>query len=174
MRLFFAITLDQETKDALAQFLVSIKPYVVNGRFTPADNLHLTLVFIGETNKLPSLKTALDKLIVSPFSLSFTDLGFFRRPGGDIIWLRAAGDHLAETYNQLRDALCFEGYQLEKRPFKPHITLGRKMTFAEGISLASTSPPKISPMKVNKVSLMQSLPIGAGVKYKEVHYRELL
>lgn len=173
MRLFFAIVMDAETKGALAQLLLSLKPHVVKGRFTTADNLHLTLVFIGETERASSLKTALDSLDVSPFSLEFADLGFFRRPGGDIFWLGVTGDELTGVYNRLGDALFREGYRFEQRPFKPHITLGRKMTFAQGFSLDSIPLPVISPMRVGKISLMQSLPTGVGVRYKELHSREL-
>ena len=48
MRLFIAIRFDNKILDALTRYREELKKLGVTGRFTPRENLHLTLAFIGE------------------------------------------------------------------------------------------------------------------------------
>lgn len=52
MRLFVALQLEDRVKDALIQFIDSVRPHTQEGRFSHRENLHLTLSFIGETGKV--------------------------------------------------------------------------------------------------------------------------
>ena len=58
MRLFFAICLNQETKDKIYNRVASLKEACVDGRFSRKENLHLTLSFLGEVSpaRLDELK----------------------------------------------------------------------------------------------------------------------
>ena len=48
MRLFVAIQLSDEMKKALVGCMHDLKKQGVDGKFVPAQNLHMTLAFIGE------------------------------------------------------------------------------------------------------------------------------
>ena len=48
MRLFIAIPLSEEMKKALVTCMHDLKKQGVEGNYVPAQNLHLTLAFIGE------------------------------------------------------------------------------------------------------------------------------
>lgn len=58
MRLFVALQLEDRVKDALIQFIDSVRPHTQEGRFSHRENLHLTLSFIGETGKVAQAKRA--------------------------------------------------------------------------------------------------------------------
>ena len=71
MRLFIAINFDDKIKDELCLLTDELKNYSVSGNFTRRENLHLTLVFIGETpsNKITSIKSAIDNIQQQPFDI---------------------------------------------------------------------------------------------------------
>ena len=48
MRLFIAIRLSDEMKKALINCMHDLKKQGVEGNYAPAQNLHMTLAFIGE------------------------------------------------------------------------------------------------------------------------------
>lgn len=46
----------------------------IKGQYASADNPHLTLAFIGETDELPAVREAVSKVHVKPFKLSLQNL----------------------------------------------------------------------------------------------------
>ena len=68
MRLFVALQLEDRMKDALIQFIDSVRPHTQEGRFSHRENLHLTLSFIGETGKAAQAKRALHRVQAEPVS----------------------------------------------------------------------------------------------------------
>ena len=70
MRLFVALQLEDRVKDALIQFIDSVRPHTQEGRFSHRENLHLTLSFIGETGKVAQAKRALHRVQAEPFVIS--------------------------------------------------------------------------------------------------------
>lgn len=93
MRLFVALQLEDRVKDALIQFIDSVRPHTQEGRFSHRENLHLTLSFIGETGKVAQAKRALHRVQAEPFVISTAGVGRFRRSTGDILWAGVAKMH---------------------------------------------------------------------------------
>ena len=58
MRLFIAIPLSEEMKKALVTCMHDLKKQGVEGNYVPAQNLHLTLAFIGEYDDTEKAFTA--------------------------------------------------------------------------------------------------------------------
>ena len=58
MRLFIAITLSKEMKNALITYMHQLKKQGVEGRYVPAQNLHMTLAFIGEYGDPDKVETS--------------------------------------------------------------------------------------------------------------------
>ena len=175
MRLFIAITLDIQTRHGIGKVIEGLKPYMVGGRLTPTANLHFTLVFIGETRRSTAVMEAMDEVVVSPFTLVIENLGCFRRRGGDIYWLGVADNEtLASIHCRLCTALAGKGFSLEKRPFKPHLTLGRELVFSEEFN-RDDFQQTLNPlnMEVDKISLMRSQRLAGKIKYTEIYSRNL-
>ena len=68
MRLFIAIQLSEKMRKALVSCLHDLKKQGVEGNYVPAQNLHLTLAFIGEYRDPEQVKR--DPGVGSPAGLS--------------------------------------------------------------------------------------------------------
>ena len=82
MRLFIAINLSDATKNALTAAQDEMYGRGVRGNFTPRENMHLTLAFIGEYPDKDQVMDALSTVSFSAFSLSLSGMGCFR----DLWW----------------------------------------------------------------------------------------
>lgn len=173
MRLFIAINLDDKTRAGVCRVIEGLKPHARKGRFTPAENLHLTLVFIGETDRVSAVQGAMDELQFPAFTVAVGELGRFSRPCGDIYWLGVEGESLEPLHRQLRDSLVGRGFALERRKYKPHLTLGRELVLPRELDLWGLGPREPLAMEVKKISLMQSERIRGRMRYTEIYSRPL-
>lgn len=96
----------------------------VSGRFVRDDQLHLTLLFLGEVEPslIPAIQNAMDDVAAMqpPVSLRLAGYQAFR----NILVLRVDGE-LTPLHASLKAAILPLGIPLESRPFKAHITLAR-------------------------------------------------
>ena len=162
MRLFIAIELSMEARKALIGTMHELKQKGVKGNYVPSQNLHLTLAFIGETNRLDDVKAAMDELKYAPFRLSFTELGTF----GDLLYVGAKGNQgMKGCVHDLRAILDRADIPYDTKEFKPHITLVRKMSggIPKGFQV------KKAEMMVKKISLMKSERKNGTMVYTEVY-----
>jgi len=103
---------------------------------------HITLAFLGDTpeEKIEGIKKALSDIAVAcpPFTLPFRGIGVFgSRSDPRVLWAGTAHTDSAVTLQQeVSKALIRFGYVPEKRPFRPHLTLGR----IKGLSINSPLP----------------------------------
>ena len=148
MRLFIAIQLSDELKKTITGTLHDLKKKGVKGNYTPIQNLHLTLAFIGETDDPGAVRDALQNVSFKPFKLSLSDMGTF----GDLLWVGMKGNQgLSAAARSVRDALDAAGIEYDRKKFTPHITIIRK---ASG-SWKQIPAPK-GEMMVKKISLMKT------------------
>jgi 2'-5' RNA ligase len=129
MRLFTAIDLPTDVLLRLERLISALRPEALI-KWSPLDNLHVTLKFIGEwpEARLDELANRLSTLLPrDPFEIQIRDLGWFpneRFPR--VLW---AGIHAGEALAELaRDTeACLEplGIPKEERSFAPHLTLAR-------------------------------------------------
>ncbi len=135
-RLFFALQLSEQTLDALGDLQEAFRPHVPAGvrvRWTPRENLHVTLKFLGSTEAdlVGELGEVMDELVepLSPFSATVDDLGAFPHPHHPrILWAgvdRKASERLAELHRELEAALEPYAIDRDEHPFKAHVTFGR-------------------------------------------------
>lgn len=164
IRLFFALWPDKSVRKQISAFAdqVLLKR---KGRRVPDYNLHMTLHFIGNTSL--ENKQCLEKKAASiksrPFRLEISKAGSFNKQG--IVWLgcNRAPDTLLQLQQTLGKALAECDYVPEKRQYRPHITLFRKASLAEQ---QVTIKPVI--WKPESFSLVQSIPVENGVRYKQI------
>ncbi|NLN56276.1 MAG: RNA 2',3'-cyclic phosphodiesterase [Clostridiales bacterium] len=168
LRLFVAVNFNNQIIDALCRASGDLKKKAGSGNFTKKENFHLTLAFIGETDRLSDVKRTLDGISFSPFEITLGKPGVFRRPGGDIYFVSALSDGLEGLANKVSEDLRESGFDIEKRKFVPHITLARQVVGSGDITF------EVSPavMAVNRISLMKSERINGVLKYTEVYLKE--
>lgn len=160
MRLFLAIRLSPEMKAALTKTQRAMFQRGVRGNFTPEENLHLTLAFIGEYPSAEAVMDALSGVTFRPFELALRGVGRF----GDL-WWAGLGENAALTavVRRVRRALAANEIPFDRKRFSPHITLIRKASRdAAGIPIASET------MTVRTISLMSSKRGRNGMIYTEV------
>ena len=149
MRLFVAILLSPEMQKALVACMHDLKKQGVEGNYVPAENLHMTLAFIGEYDDPKKVKQVLERVPLPRFRLTLSEKGNF----GNLLWAGVKGNQKLSAYvKDLRAALKEEGIPFENDKFVPHITLIRKMSVRNPYQLRI---PKLE-MTVKKASLMKS------------------
>ena len=160
MRLFIAIHLSPEIKDALRDAQRAMVDRGVRGNYTSEENLHLTLAFIGEYPNAEAVLDALSGVTFTPLALALDGIGRF----GDLWWAGLRENAaLTAVVRRVRRALAEAGIPFDRKRFTPHITLLRKASRdAAGIAVAPET------MTVRTVSLMSSRRGGNGMIYTEV------
>ncbi|MEN9783315.1 MAG: hypothetical protein RJA24_658 [Pseudomonadota bacterium] len=164
MRLFFALWPDATTRDALAATASQLKR-ACGGRSPPADNLHLTLAFLGNVpaSRLPELRLVADAVITEPFALDLVRAGYWRAQR--LAWAAplSCPPALTALHGQLTDALRLHGFHTERRAFKPHVTLLR-----DAVAPPPSSPEGMMRMHwpVRNFVLACSVPAPRGVRYR--------
>ena len=148
MRLFIAIQLSDEMKKSVISTMHELKKAGVKGSYVPAQNLHVTLAFIGESRDAASVKEAMQTLADKPFRMSFAEMGVF----GNLLWIGIKGNQgLNKLARHVGEALDAAEIPYDHKKFVPHVTIIRKM----GGPWKKVPAPK-GEMMVKKVSLMKS------------------
>lgn len=175
MRLFIAILFHKEVKDYLKSIMKELKESSLRGNFVDYNNLHLTLVFLGELESdqkvRQAMELAVNKAGVNEFPISINGLGNFKRREGDILW--AGVEHNQDLYHIqkcLTKELLAQGLEVEDREYKPHLTLARKTVMKEGFDMKAPGMelPGVK-QKVEKISLMKSERENGKLVYTEVY-----
>jgi 2'-5' RNA ligase len=131
MRIFTGIKLADDVRDKLTKELKPFKKAGTSIRWTKDSNIHLTLKFIGEAEETMTARVAAAlaaaKIAVAPFSLRISGFGKF--PAGEdlhVFWAGVEGKQdLLALFTGIEEALLPLGIERERRPFHPHLTLGR-------------------------------------------------
>jgi RNA 2',3'-cyclic 3'-phosphodiesterase len=130
VRLFVALEIPAAVRDNLATLIEELRNAEPRVRWVRAENLHVTLKFLGETpsEKLGAIRDALSAVRSErPVELDFRGLGFFpseRHPR--VLWASMDASpnvkSLAASIDQTVEKL---GFPREDREFTPHLTIAR-------------------------------------------------
>jgi 2'-5' RNA ligase len=146
-----------------------LKGAALSGRFTFDENLHITLVFLGECDgrQTEETKRVMNGVTFPAFPLELDRPGFYRRGGGDLWWVGLKESApLLSLQSELEQKLGQAGFILESRKFTPHITLGREVK-----ALADFTAPKIEQAEFNvtRIELMKSEHINGKLTYTPIY-----
>lgn len=167
MRLFVAIRFPDPVLDALETELQRLRVQAPEANWSRREHLHLTLEFLGEVRDPAPVIAAMERVKGVPFPLMFTAPGRFSRRGGDILWMGVAPSApLMDLQAQLHEALERAGCSLEQRPYRPHVTLARRLR--DG-SAQVTPELHLPPVWVEQISLMRSERVAGKLCYTEQH-----
>ncbi len=130
-RSFIAIPLPSLLKKRLTELQQRLAGQLPAMRWSAVDNLHLTLVFLGDQSEETLEQIAVSMLSVgrlrAGFRVGCRGLGSFpARHRARVLWLGLEPTSpLVKLQQQLSTELVRCGIPKEQRPFNPHLTLGR-------------------------------------------------
>ncbi len=172
-RLFFAL---QPTASQRAAMHAAAAAQLVHAgaRSVPADDLHLTLCFLGEVEPptVEALSRAVPRLDSPASGLWLDHIDWWRTSGVLCLLPRenAALAQVAELAGALRDVARRVGIAVDTREFRAHVTVGRKVNAAA--ATAGMWPQALArplPLTAGAVALMRSTGHGEGPRYTVVH-----
>jgi 2'-5' RNA ligase len=180
MRLFVALDLDDRAREAIAHEQERLRRSI-EGRTLPRwvkpEQMHLTLVFLGEVDgsKASSLQADLNAPIaLEPFDIVFAGLGVFPPHGAPrALWIGAhqGAAELATLQRELVDRVRRRDIAIEQRPFSPHLTIGRWKSSRPADrrrALIHGTDRTIARLHVDHATLYHSLLTSAGSSYTEL------
>ena len=132
MRLFVAIPVPAEVLPALQRAQKTLLR-AGKGNASLLENLHITLAFLGETDRCAEAQAALRTVQAAPVSVTLAGAGHFR----DVCWAGVTlTPELAALQRQTAAALRAAQFRLDSRAFRPHLTLCRRFRPADAIEPA--------------------------------------
>lgn len=178
LRLFIALHLPDNIKQLLSAVITDLKTRGGKVKYVEPKNMHLTLKFLGNTEKemvepiIETLQNAVGSY--TPFESSITKLGGFpnlKKPR--VIWVDLFKNReiLGELSQRINNSLENLGIEKENKPFKPHLTLGRIKDDRDLNELTDyLSGYKLEETKFifDKISLIQSKLTQTGPIYKSL------
>ncbi|HEV2490577.1 MAG TPA: RNA 2',3'-cyclic phosphodiesterase [Candidatus Acidoferrales bacterium] len=174
MRLFVALDVPEGTRQALAALIRKLEGTCRGARWVRAENLHITLKFIGEVEeaRLSAIKTCLSQLNPrDTFEIQFHCFGFFpdeRRPR--VFWVgMESGPSMAELAAEIDSHLQPMGVPHEEKVFRPHLTLARFNTL-DGLSklrevVSNLAGQEFGETTAHEIHLYQSVLKRGGAEY---------
>ena len=185
-RTFIALELDEALQRFLSEIISQISQTLPDLRWVDPQGIHLTLAFLGELSDeqvgeaIRASEEAAQK--ATPFAYRLKGLGIFGSPQQPrVIWMgvealpsgKVQGSPLQQVHRLLSKELELRGFEVEKRPFSPHLTLARikqpltpdaqqRLQRLLHSKLAGTSSANY---EVNALCVMKSELSRAGAKY---------
>jgi RNA 2',3'-cyclic 3'-phosphodiesterase len=185
-RTFIALELNEALQRFLGEIIRQVSQELPDLRWVDPAGIHLTLAFLGELSdeQLDSVIAAsqVAALQAVPFKYYLKGLGIFgstHQPR--VIWIgvedlpsgQIQGSPLQQLHRVLTRELELRGFEIEKRPFSPHLTLARNkrsLSLDEQRRLQrllhSKQAGASSPIyHVNSLCVMKSELFRTGAKY---------
>ncbi len=132
IRSFLAFELPPEIREQIGAVSRELEGLSLPVRWVKLENIHLTVVFLGSVSEdtIDEIKEKVASVVkgFSSIETRIKGMGAFpnwRRPR--VIWIGLNGDieGLSTLRHGLQGELKVFGVKQEKRPFRPHLTLGR-------------------------------------------------
>lgn len=159
-RLFTALWPNKATRKRVHDIAASL--HLSQRQQVKADNLHVTLVFIGavEDELLPEITQQLAKITAPSFALEFDELSYWRKPRILCLTCSQPPSAAAQLAADIATPLAALGISLDTRPYVPHITLARHVAAAP----QSAFEPLL--WHARGFTLVESLSTRTGIVYQ--------
>jgi 2'-5' RNA ligase len=171
LRLFVAVELPPDIKEAIAELTEPLR--TLSGfRWTPVENLHLTLAFLGWVERedvaevTARLADAAADLV--PFDGRLGGAGGFPERGkARVLWVGFADDggELAALAARVRSSLG-ELFPPDDRPFRPHVTVARARGRPQRVDATTLAAADPSAFGVDAITLFRSRLGGEHARYE--------
>lgn len=162
-RLFFALLPDAPAKAKIINIQQQLP--ADNLRLYSADNLHQTLVFLGEfaESQLMQLITACQSIDLPPITMQFEQLSFWPQPKVLCLLAPTVPDACQRLVSMLQEIAGQFNVTLDDRPYRPHITLARKASAAVDLAFSPIC------FTADEFVLMQSVSSDNGPLYQPLY-----
>ena len=179
MRIFLAINPPADVLRRVWDATATLRAATQDVAWIPEPKVHLTLKFIGETPDdrvapLAAAMTDIARTHLAPM-VHLGSIGAFpsfRRPR--VIWMGIEPEPRLELLHHDVELACDRlGYELEGRPFRPHLTLGRvrRPLSDEALKALRMTGKRIrftDEFFARTIDVMQSIPGSGGSQYSVV------
>lgn len=183
-RLFIALNLNQTTKHQLSKFLSESNNRHIK-KVAP-ENLHITMQFLGDTDKqdiekIQDLLTQISKQYQS-FNIDIDNIGCFPNlHSPKIIWIGVYAKPIIQLHQKISRGLQLIIANLDNKPITPHITLARvKNKLPQSVTKQTNHQltllaDKILPLhdKITSIDLMASQLTSQGPIYTLLSQHQL-
>ncbi len=169
-RLFVALRPPEDVCEALLDTMEGL----AGARWQDADNLHITLRFIGEVDRHlhADIIAALESVTMRPFPITISGVGHFEgKHRATAIWARVSpSPELAELHHSVEMVCRRAGLPAETRKFVPHVTLARLNSGSApaGDWLSAHGRLAHGPWQADRFSLYESNLTPNGAIYREL------
>lgn len=179
VRLFTGIELDNGVKSSIAALYHRFDRHKEILKFTPKENLHITLNFIGDVfeDKTALAVKAVEEAVMKHeifFASSTTVNCFGSQKYARVIWanIERHAQRVSGIQESLKINLEASGFEQEKRVYTPHITIAR---CKEGVNIARLLPDiKFDfKIKISKIALFKSTLESRGAVHEILFEKEL-
>ena len=165
-RLFIALGASEIAEEAqvyLKKLRINFKDRDIDILWTPHDNWHITLHFLGETSagKIPEIIQRLQKVCETsvPFKLKISDFGAFPDPHeARVVWMGVQRSQaLLDLQSSIENSLSQMGFAPEDRDYWPHLTIGRLRNHKNIVdALSPVVRKKVGAFSVTDIRLYES------------------
>jgi 2'-5' RNA ligase len=133
IRTFVAIATSSTLQKRAASLIERLRCSDANVSWVKPDNLHLTIKFVGDVpnTEVSHVCRAVGNAVVGshgPFAVSYEGMGAFpNRERPKVIWIGVdqGSDRLVQLHASVDNSLSELGFLPERRPYQPHLTVGR-------------------------------------------------
>ena len=180
IRMFLALPVPGPVRRALTEVQGTLRDAGARVSWVPPENLHVTLVFLGDIviRRVAAVEQVVREVapLYEAFELQAAGVGAFgsaRNPR--VIWagFTEAPTALVEMHGLLAEGFRGIGFDVERRPFKAHVTLGRvrgpRGVDALTSAMASVKNADFGPVPVTRVQIMRSDLHSRGAQYTVLH-----
>ena len=187
MRLFVGIDIPETLRDQIAAYAEKLRDLAPDVRWVKPETLHVTLKFIGESQQVDEIKTAISSVQSPAFEITFCDTGFFAPRQPRVFWVGVhASDALPHLAARVDEATASVGIAPEQKPYKAHLTLAREGSGnphqrgrgSSGLAalrdqIANLPQPDFGTMLATEFFLYQSQLSPQGARYTKLERYEL-
>lgn len=158
MRAFIAVLFDDSQKGDILEYAAPLRAAALRGRWTPGENLHLTLAFLGEVGDAAPAVRCMRAAAGAPFAVSLRGFGRFAGRGGAVCWLGVEPcAPLLALQSRLARELAAAGILPERQErYTPHVTLGRGVRLREDAAPHAPEGQPVICQHVEAIYLMES------------------
>jgi 2'-5' RNA ligase len=175
IRSFVAVSISEGARRQIAQLLSYLRREPgADVRWVRPELMHLTLVFLGEVPQAFLDRAAVELAQVagrhSAFKVQLKGLGAFPGPSrARVVWVGTDKGHpeVCALQRDAATALSTVGYQPERRPFSPHLTIGR-LRVPGDVSRVAATQFETESFDVDRVVLFRSVLGPDGPTYRRL------
>jgi 2'-5' RNA ligase len=179
VRAFFGLPVPEPQREELARFVAACAQAAPQFRWTPKENLHLTVRFIGSVERalVDAIAESLAQRTFAAFDMELGDIDTFGRGRvARVVWigLRAGTEEATALAAQVEEECVRAGIPPESRPYQAHLTLARARS-RDGARLPDLpAMPAVKAWRADELVLYSSRLARTGAVYEAIRTLRLV